>query len=195
MSKKEKVQIKDGDIICECGNSADLSGFFPCSPDGKYLEPVRNGSWEGHYMCHQCGNVIDQDTGEIITCVGTIGVIQYDNQEDIVNILRKKKRYVNVTGYHIKILSETDGVIDLPPASYNVKDKVMVDRIVGVPLYRHTLHLNPDYDPDVLYIVPREMSTGCFIDRNDFVYVGDYYFNSNGEKIYTSLNYVKDLRR
>lgn len=51
--------------VCLCGNQTHLSGFYPCTKKGKYVEPVK-GLWGGlYYKCAQCGRIINQDNLEV----------------------------------------------------------------------------------------------------------------------------------
>lgn len=53
-----------------CGNAPYLNGFYPCNLDGKVVEPTEK-DWDGiHYKCDLCGNIINQDTLEVIKQVG-----------------------------------------------------------------------------------------------------------------------------
>lgn len=49
---------------CSCGNQPNLSGFYPCHPNGVIREPDRD--WNGLYVCYDCGRIIQQDTLEIV---------------------------------------------------------------------------------------------------------------------------------
>jgi len=50
--------------ICVCGNEPHSDGFYPCDETGNEMEPV--SGWNGLYVCHGCGRIIQQDSLEII---------------------------------------------------------------------------------------------------------------------------------
>lgn len=50
--------------ICLCGNEPQDDGFYPCDAAGKEIEPA--AGWNGLYVCHRCGRIIQQDSLEII---------------------------------------------------------------------------------------------------------------------------------
>lgn len=47
------------DYCCECGNTSDLDGFFPCDSKGNEIEPTIESGWDGHlYVCIDCGKIM-----------------------------------------------------------------------------------------------------------------------------------------
>jgi hypothetical protein len=55
---KGNIKGTDGEWKCNCGNTADRNGFFPCDPDGKDVEPVA-GQWDEDLLkCDSCGAII-----------------------------------------------------------------------------------------------------------------------------------------
>jgi hypothetical protein len=52
--------------ICICGNRPDSDGFYPCDKSGNEMEPVKGSSWDGLYVCNQCGRIINMDTLEVV---------------------------------------------------------------------------------------------------------------------------------
>lgn len=52
--------------ICNCGNTPNSEGFYPCNSKGIEVEPTEN-DWDGiSYVCADCGRIINQDTLEVI---------------------------------------------------------------------------------------------------------------------------------
>jgi hypothetical protein len=52
---------------CVCGNDSHSEGFWPCMPDGRYVQPVKDGEWDGiHNKCVRCGRIVDQRTGDVV---------------------------------------------------------------------------------------------------------------------------------
>lgn len=50
------------DPVCECGNTVNKSGFFPCDHLGNQVEPTQE-SWPGDLVkCAGCGTVYVQET-------------------------------------------------------------------------------------------------------------------------------------
>ncbi len=67
MTKREFITLEAGNQdawICVCGNEPQTDGFYPCDETGNEMEPVRG--WNGLYVCHGCGRIIQQDSLEII---------------------------------------------------------------------------------------------------------------------------------
>ena len=56
-------------LVCQCGNTPDAAGIFPCLDDGTRVEPTVTGTWGGRlYVCGRCGVIIDQgENDEIAT--------------------------------------------------------------------------------------------------------------------------------
>ena len=52
--------------ICICGNRPAGAGFYPCDKAGNEMEPVKGSSWDGLYVCNQCGRIINMDTLEVV---------------------------------------------------------------------------------------------------------------------------------
>ena len=51
---------------CTCGNIAGGQGFFPCNEKGEEVEPTDEAWTARCYICDACGNIIKQETSEII---------------------------------------------------------------------------------------------------------------------------------
>jgi len=52
--------------ICNCGNTPDADGFYPCNEEGIEVDPTEK-EWNGeNYACNKCGRIIDQTTLEVI---------------------------------------------------------------------------------------------------------------------------------
>ena len=64
MKQKQFINGDTNWFECKCGNTPASSGFYPCHPSGVISEP--DGDWNWHYVCFDCGNIIDQDTLEIV---------------------------------------------------------------------------------------------------------------------------------
>ena len=47
-------------MTCVCGHDE----LDTCLPDGTYVEPTIDSAWEGHYLCINCGRVVE---GEAIS--------------------------------------------------------------------------------------------------------------------------------
>jgi len=64
-----KIKTEEGypDVwICTCGNTPNSEGFYACDIKGNEVEPTPE-LWDGiHYKCSSCGNIINQDTLEIV---------------------------------------------------------------------------------------------------------------------------------
>jgi hypothetical protein len=60
----ERIQVDEGgEWTCLCRNQAHLDGFTTCTAEGRLVEPVVGGEWDGrHYLCLCCGRIIDQET-------------------------------------------------------------------------------------------------------------------------------------
>lgn len=68
MNTNNKMYIKNEDDhwTCPCGNDNMDQGFAPCDKYGHYQEPLFDSSWPGLFACQKCGNIIDQNSLEII---------------------------------------------------------------------------------------------------------------------------------
>lgn len=44
------------EFVCPCGNTAEIDGFFPCTPGGAVIEPEPD-NWDGHYVCDSCQRI------------------------------------------------------------------------------------------------------------------------------------------
>ncbi len=73
----EFITIKDGELMCLCGNDAPNEGFDMSDADGTVIDPPgtvdddgneRNAAgWDGiHYRCGRCGRIIDQRDGRVV---------------------------------------------------------------------------------------------------------------------------------
>lgn len=67
--EKEKITYEEGypeAWVCICNNTISTVGFDTCTPEGQLCEPTNDGPWVSHYLCTECGRIIDQDTLEVI---------------------------------------------------------------------------------------------------------------------------------
>ena len=74
-------------LVCECGNEPDIDGFYACLLSGEMVEPVANGSWDGHsYLCYRCGCIYDiatlDQTGEATTEVMRANYLRGDTDTE-----------------------------------------------------------------------------------------------------------------
>jgi hypothetical protein len=44
-------------FVCDCGNTPDSDGFFPCDEAGRIIEPTADSDWDGLYVCERCGQL------------------------------------------------------------------------------------------------------------------------------------------
>jgi hypothetical protein len=51
------------EFACSCGNTSHTDGFFPCSREGKTIEPTKESGWDNLYKCARCGLIFDQRDG------------------------------------------------------------------------------------------------------------------------------------
>jgi hypothetical protein len=74
-SAAENITADNGELLCLCGNDAPNYGFAMSDTTGEVtFDPDSDGcafGWDGtHYVCNQCGRVIDQDTGRVVARAG-----------------------------------------------------------------------------------------------------------------------------
>lgn len=63
------VQVDEwGQITCTCMNEASYEGFEPCHRNGQVDENLlsRHNEDDVFYLCGRCGNIISEDTYEIV---------------------------------------------------------------------------------------------------------------------------------
>jgi len=55
-------------FVCDCGNTPDSDGFFPCDEAGRIIEPTADSDWDGLYNtpdsdgffpCDEAGRIIE----------------------------------------------------------------------------------------------------------------------------------------
>ena len=74
------VILDDDWLICVCGNSPDMSGFYPCLDDGTVVSPTVSGPWQGRlYVCADCGRIIEQETVTVVGQRNPEGIIEEMN--------------------------------------------------------------------------------------------------------------------
>lgn len=44
-------------IVCNCGNTPETNGFFPCDSSGNEIEPTLDSNWDGLYVCAKCKEI------------------------------------------------------------------------------------------------------------------------------------------
>ena len=69
-------EYKDTDAwICICGNTTSSGGFGPVDESNHIVEPAEETWRTGHYICVECGRVIDPDTLAVVRVVNVKDII------------------------------------------------------------------------------------------------------------------------
>jgi len=53
----------DYEWVCHCGNEPHTDGFYPCDDNGRIIDPIDDGDWDGLYVCSRCDSLHTQKEG------------------------------------------------------------------------------------------------------------------------------------
>ena len=66
-------------LVCQCGNTPNLDGFYTCLEDGTPVEPDVNGPWDGNlYVCGGCFSIYDIVTFEQVGIASDIAIQMFN---------------------------------------------------------------------------------------------------------------------